>query len=114
MPYEEKGAWVYLVTSAGAYLAYLVIIIGRLQDAPAAQVSYAWALLWTTLAAMAGATVGRTLLETASRNESRRIDVRDKEIYRFGEYVSAGSSWGAQRRRLPWPSRSGTTSGSRT
>jgi hypothetical protein len=27
--YEEKGTWVYLVTSAGAYAVYLVIIVGR-------------------------------------------------------------------------------------
>ncbi len=88
MSYEEKGAWVYRVTSAGAYLVYLVIIIGRPQDAPVTQVSYAWVLLWTTLAAMVASTVGRTLLETARPSESRRGDVRDKEIYRFGEYVS--------------------------
>ena len=88
MSYEEKGVWVYLVTSAGAYLVYLVIIIGRLQDTPASQVSYAWVLLWTTLAAMVASTVGRTLVETARPSESRRRDVRDKEIYRFGEHAS--------------------------
>lgn len=88
MSYEEKGAWVYLVTSAGAYLVYLVIIIGRLQDTPVAQVSYAWVLLWTTLASVIASIVGRTLVEAANPSESRRPDVRDKEIYRFGEYAS--------------------------
>ena len=29
MSYEEKGTWVYLVTSAGAYAVYLAIILGR-------------------------------------------------------------------------------------
>ena len=28
MSYEEKGTWVYLVTSAGAYAVYLAIILG--------------------------------------------------------------------------------------
>jgi hypothetical protein len=88
MSYEEKGAWVYLVTSAGAYLVYLVIIIGRLQDTPVTEVSYAWVLLWTTLASVIASIVGRTLVESASPSESRRRDVRDKEIYRFGEYAS--------------------------
>jgi hypothetical protein len=32
--------------------------------------------------------VGRTIVKTASPSESRRSDVRDKEIYRFGEYAS--------------------------
>ena len=36
MSYEEKGTWVYLVTSAGAYAVYLVIILGRLQSTPVA------------------------------------------------------------------------------
>jgi hypothetical protein len=86
--YEEKGAWVYLVSSAGAYLVYLVIIIGRLQHTPVAEVAYAWVLLWTTAASIVASVVGRTLVETASPSESRRRDVRDKEIYRFGEYAS--------------------------
>jgi len=35
--YEEKGTWVYLVTSAGAYaVVYLVIILGRLASTSAA------------------------------------------------------------------------------
>jgi hypothetical protein len=88
MSYEEKGTWVYLVTSAGAYLVYLVIIIGRLQSTPVAQVPYAWVLLWTTIASMVAAAVGRTLVETASPSDSRRRDVRDREIYQFGEYAS--------------------------
>jgi hypothetical protein len=88
MSYEEKGTWVYLVTSAGAYAVYLVIILGRLQDTPVDQVQYARVLLWTTLASVVAATIGRTLVETARPSDSRHRDVRDKEIYRFGEYAS--------------------------
>ena len=88
MSYEEKGTWVYLVTSAGAYAVYLVIILGRLQDTPVAQVPYAWVLLWTVGASIVASMVGRTIVETARPSESRRGDVRDKEIYRFGEYAS--------------------------
>jgi hypothetical protein len=88
MSYEEKGTWVYLAASAGAYGVYLVIVLGRLAGTPAAEVPYAWVLLWTTLASVVASTVGRTLVETASPSDSRRSDVRDKEIYRFGEYAS--------------------------
>jgi len=88
MSYEEKGTWVYLVTSAGAYVVYLVIILGRMQSTPVAEISYGWVLLWTTLASSVASTVGRTLVETASPSDSRRKDVRDKEIFRFGEYAS--------------------------
>jgi hypothetical protein len=80
MSYEEKGTWVYLVTSAGAYGVYLVIVLGRLVSTPVAQVPYAWVLLWTTVAAI--------LVETARPSDSRRADVRDKEINRLGQYAS--------------------------
>jgi hypothetical protein len=88
MSYEEKGTWVYLVACAGAYGVYLVIVLGRLAGTPAAEVPYAWVLLWTTVASVVASVVGRTLAETASPSDSRRSDARDKEIYRFGEYAS--------------------------
>ena len=88
MSYEEKGTWAYLVAVAGAYAVYLAIIVGRLQDSPVAQVPYAWVLLWTTVASVVASTAVRTLVETVRPSDSRRTDVRDKEIYRFGEYAS--------------------------
>jgi hypothetical protein len=88
MSYEEKGTWVYLVTSAGAYLVYLAIILGRVASTPVAQVQYASVLLWTTLASVVASTLGRALVETARPSDSRHSDVRDKEISRFGEFAS--------------------------
>ena len=88
MSYEEKGTWVYLVTSAGAYAVYLAIILGRVATTPIADVSYAAVLLWTASASIVASIIGRTLVETASPSDSRRADVRDKEIYRSGEYAS--------------------------
>jgi hypothetical protein len=88
MSYEEKGNWVYLVAVVGAYTVYLVIVLARLQSTPVAEVSYGWVLLWTTVASSVTSIVGRTLVETASPSDSRRRDVRDKEIYRFGEFTS--------------------------
>ena len=88
MSYEEKGIWVYLVTSAGAYAVYLIIIAGRLASTPAAQVPYIAVLLWTAGASMVANMAGRILVETASPSDSRRADVRDRDVSRFGEYVS--------------------------
>ena len=88
MSYEEKGIWVYLVTSAAAYAVYLVIIVGRLASTPAAEVPYVSVLLWTAGASILANTVGRVLVETASPSDSRRADVRDRDVGRFGEYAS--------------------------
>ena len=88
MSYEEKGIWVYLVTSAAAYAVYLVIIVGRLASTPASEVPYVSVLLWTAGASIVANTVGRVLVETASPSDSRRADVRDRDVSRFGEYAS--------------------------
>jgi hypothetical protein len=86
--YQEKGTWAYLAAVVGAYAVYLTIVLGRLRGTAAADVSYGWVLLWTTVASVLASTVSRTLIETARPSDSRRADVRDQEIYRFGEYVS--------------------------
>jgi hypothetical protein len=86
--YDEKGIWVYLVTSAGAYAVYLAIIVGRLASAPAAEVPYVSVLLWTAGASIVASIVGRTLVETVRPSDSRRGDVRDRDVSRFGEYAS--------------------------
>ena len=88
MSYEEKGTWVYLVTSAGAYAVYLAIILGRVASTPVADVSYAAVLLWTAGASIVASIIGRTLVETVSPSDSRRGDVRDRDVSRFGEYAS--------------------------
>ena len=88
MSYEEKGTWVYLVTSACAYVVYLAIILGRLRSVPVAEVPYVPVLLWTTGASIVASIVGRVVVETASPSDSRRGDVRDRDVSRLGEYAS--------------------------
>jgi hypothetical protein len=48
--YEEKGIWVYLVTSAGAGAVYLAILLGRVASTPVADVPYAAAALVMAMA----------------------------------------------------------------
>jgi hypothetical protein len=88
MSYEEKGVWAQLLTFAGAYIAYLAIIVPRLFHTPAAQVSYLPPLLVTTLAAVFIAILVRSALEFARPSDSNKADVRDREIKRFGEHAS--------------------------
>ena len=88
MSYEVKGTWVYLVTSAAAYLVYLAIMLGRVASTPVDQVPYVAVLLWTCGASIVANMAGRMLVEMARPSDSRRADVRDKEIYRSGEYAS--------------------------
>jgi hypothetical protein len=86
--YEEKGVWVYLVTSAAAYLVYVAIVAGRVASEPVAAVSYVPVLLWTAGASILASVAGRTLVETARPSDSRRSDVRDRDISRASEFAS--------------------------
>ena len=88
MSYEEKRTWVYLVISAASYGVYLAIVVGRTRHTPVAQVSYVPALLWTAGASVIAAILANVLVETVRPSDSRRGDVRDREISRFGEYAS--------------------------
>jgi hypothetical protein len=91
MSYEERGAWIYLVTCAAAYVVYLAVVIPRLTTAPAADVLYVAVLLWTTGGSIAASILGRMLAGPGTSGpgaSGRRRDVRDLEIYRFGEYTA--------------------------
>jgi hypothetical protein len=88
MSYEEKGVWAYLLSSAGAYIAYLVIVVPRLLHTSAAHVSYQPPLVVTTIASVIAATVIRSVLEMARPSDSNKADVRDRDIARFGEHTS--------------------------
>ena len=71
MSYEEKGTWVYLVTSAGAYLVYLAIMTGRVAGTPVGRVPYVAVPLWTIGASI----LGRVLVASARPSDSRRAAV---------------------------------------
>ena len=88
MSYEEKGQWVYLAATSIAYSAYVVVMLGQAGTTPLPQVDYQPILLWTVAVAVVGSIIGRIAIEIVRPSESHREDVRDKEIGRFGEYVS--------------------------
>ena len=88
MSYEERGQWVYLAATTIAYGAYLVLLLGQAGATPLPEIEYQPLVLWTIGAAVAGSIIGRNVIEIVRPSESHREDVRDKEIGRFGEYVS--------------------------
>jgi uncharacterized membrane protein YeaQ/YmgE (transglycosylase-associated protein family) len=88
MSYEEKGQWVYLAATSIAYAAYLVLLLGSADGTPLTEIDYRPFLLWTIGAAVVGSIIGRIAIEIVRPSDSHQEDVRDKEIGRFGEYVS--------------------------
>ena len=89
MSYREKGSWVYLVVTVGSFAVYCAIILARADGRSLADVSYVQPLLWTLGISVVASTLLRTVVETARPSDSRRSDVRDRDINRFGEYIGA-------------------------
>jgi hypothetical protein len=87
MSFEEKSAWIMGVVAAGSYSVYLAIVLGLVGSMPVAEVPYVAPLLWTIGASIAVSIALHILLGIFSPKEAGKKDQRDREIYRFGEYI---------------------------
>jgi hypothetical protein len=91
MSSEERSAWVMLVVTIIAYGTYLVIVLGQstgpANPGPLAEAPYVPTMLWS----IGGAILASILLNIVSGILSPRTagkkDVRDRDIYRFGERI---------------------------
>lgn len=96
MSSEEKGQWVYLVAFLVTYLAYVGIVLAQAAGGPLTDVDYVPLLLGAIGIGIALAIVGRIALgiaggiaaEIAGHEADYDPDVRDRDIGRFGEYIS--------------------------
>jgi hypothetical protein len=88
MSYEEKGTWSFLVVAILSYGVYLWLVLSQLAaGTPIEQADYVVPMLWTIGGAIVLGIVGRIAIEIITPSESRRADVRDKQIDRAGEQV---------------------------
>ena len=98
MPFEEKITWVNAVVTVVVPVAYFAIMLGRLGDASAADISYQWPLLiaigtsivLTDRRVDPGGHRHRHLggvARQAASDEIDRKDERDKQISRHGDLV---------------------------
>ena len=87
MSFRERSAWIMAVVTCGAYVAYLVIVLGRAENVPLTDLSYVSTLLWTFGAVLVGTIVAHILVGIAAPKDIEPKDQRDREIYRHGEYV---------------------------
>ena len=88
MSYEEKGQWVYIVAIAVTFAAYVLIVLRQAATGPLTEWDYAPTLLWTIGIGIALCIAGRIVIEIARPSETYATDARDRDIGRFGEYVS--------------------------
>ena len=98
MPFEEKLTWVNLVVGVVVPVAYVAIMLGRLGETSAAEISYQWPLLiaigasivLTIIGSIAmgiGTGISAELRGRSASGEIDRKDERDKQISRHGDLV---------------------------
>ena len=97
MPFEEKVTWVGLVVMAVVPVAYFAIMLGRLGDVSAADISYQWPLLIAIGVSIVLTIVGSILagigsgisaeLHGRSAAGDLGTDERDKQISRRGDRI---------------------------
>ncbi|SNT62886.1 hypothetical protein SAMN05421812_114212 [Asanoa hainanensis] len=88
MTLEERRAWIGLVVAVVGYGVYLVVVLGRADGLPLAEVDYAAPLLWTVGAGIAAAIVAEILFAIANPRASQVKDDRDREISRLGDHIA--------------------------
>jgi len=87
MSYHEKSAWSMAVVTVLIYVSYGSNIKGWLASGDIANIEYAGTMLWAIGTFMVLAIIIHIVLAILSYREDGKEDVRDQEIYRFGEYV---------------------------
>jgi hypothetical protein len=87
MSFEEKSAWIMGVVAVGSYSVYLAIVLGLAGSTPLTEVSYVAPLLWTVGSSIAASIALHAVMGISSPRDAGKKDQRDREIYRFGEYM---------------------------
>ena len=98
MPFEEKMTWVNAVVTVIIPVAYFAIMLGRLRDVSAAEITYQWPLLIAigtsivltivgSILAGIGTGISAELRGRSASDEIDRKDERDKQIRRHGDLI---------------------------
>ena len=89
MSFKEKSTWIIVITTVGAHVAYVTLVLGSAAQTPLTEVPYTSTLLWTISAMVVVAIVAHIVAAIASPEDADKEDQRDREIDRFGEYAGS-------------------------
>ena len=90
MSAEEIRAWIMVLVTIIAYPIYLLIILGRADNAGLAQVEYGSAMIGTIGISVAVSIVLNILAAIFTPGSTSKKDPGEREINRVGEFVGQG------------------------
>lgn len=91
MTYEERTTWAQLLVAIVGTVVYVVLILGKADGGPLAEVAYQSTLLWVIGLSIVASILLSIGFSIASGERSFRSDQRDKEIGAFGTRM--GQAW---------------------
>ena len=83
----QKGVWIELAVAIVTYVVYAIVVLGEVGRSSWATVPYAPLMLWAIGASVVATVIVRTVVAAIAPKDADKRDVRDKQIYRFGEYT---------------------------
>ena len=87
MAFEEKRAWIMALVAVAGYAAYVMVVLGRADGDPLADVAYAGPLLTAVAAAIVVTIVLNIVVSIVSPQGANEKDQRDREIHRVGDHI---------------------------
>lgn len=87
MAKEEKTAWIMLLVTVGTYAIYLSLLFGRVGSGILVKTPYRDLILWTVLSSILANIILSIFVSIISHRDNHKKDLRDREIYRFSEYI---------------------------
>jgi hypothetical protein len=93
MTFGERNTWVSAFILPATSIAYFAVVLPRLRDQPASEVSWVAPMLWAIGASIVGTIVGVIVVSIAAGIANRGVleskeDVRDKQIDRYGDRIA--------------------------
>jgi hypothetical protein len=93
MTFAQRNTWVSAFVLPATSIAYFAVVLPRLRDQPAAEVSWVVPMLWAVGASIVGVIVGTIVVSIASGIANRGVlesqeDLRDKQIDRYGNRIA--------------------------
>ncbi len=93
MTFGERNTWVSAFIFPATSIAYFAVVLPRLRDQPASEVSWVAPMLWAIGASIVGTIVGVIVVSIAAGIANRGVleskeDIRDKQIERYGDRIA--------------------------
>lgn len=87
MSFEEKSAWIMGVLAVVSFSVYATVILQLAQTTELVEVAWVSPMLWVIGASIVASIVLHIAIAIISPRDADKKDLRDRQIYRFGEYI---------------------------